>query len=113
MGTMSEGAMMEFKGHVTRDQNLKDAIAELEADRAEVRQSIELILRAHNSFDEPLDDLGLRVTLAKNRESRRMNYKKLMTEREDLYEILTSSGLLTISPPKKMYRLDIRSMKKS
>lgn len=112
MGTLSEGARTELMGHVRRDQELKAVIDETTADRNEVRKSIELILRAHNSFEEPLEELALKVTLAKNRESRRMNYKKLMSEREDLYEILTSSGLLTISQPQKMYRLEVRSMKR-
>lgn len=112
MGTMSEGALSEFMGHVRLDQELKAKIDELEGSRKEVRNSIEMILRAHNLFEVPLDSMGLKVKLSQNRESRRMDYKRLMSEREDLYEILTSTKILKISKPSKMYRLDIRGMKK-
>lgn len=111
MGVMSEGAMTEFMGHIRRDQELKDKIDELQTDRGEVRKSIELVLRAHNLFEVSLESMKLKVKLSQNKESRRMDYKRLMSEREDLYEILTSTKILKISQPKKMYRLDIRSMK--
>jgi hypothetical protein len=111
MGTINEGARAELIGHVRRDQELKDEIDEKTKEREEVRQSIEMILRAHNSWEEPISELSLKVTLEKNRESRTMNYKVLMSEHEDLYNQLVDKNLLTISPPKKMYRLEVRSMK--
>ncbi|MHA2023808.1 MAG: hypothetical protein ACTSWQ_09125 [Candidatus Thorarchaeota archaeon] len=113
MGRMSEGAIAELTGHVREDQRLKKEIDEKSKERDEVRKSIEMILRAHNSFEEPIDELGLRVVLSQNRESRRMDYKTLMSEHESLYTILTEKGLLKISPPNKMYRLDVKKKKKS
>lgn len=103
--------------HISRDFGLRDQIASLEDDRKEVRQSIEMIMRGHNMNEWPLSEeearkLGLRVKLKPNRESRRMNYKRLMSEFETLYGELMTNGILKITPPKKMYRLEVLELKK-
>lgn len=102
--------------HISRDFGLRDQIATLEDDRKEIRQSIEMIMRGHNMNEWPLSEeearkLGLRVKLKPNRESRRMDYKKLMSEYETLYGELMTNGILKITPPKKMYRLEVSQLK--
>ena len=113
---MDEETKQNLLVHISRDFGLRDKIAALEADRKEIRQSIEMVMRGHNMNEWPLSEeearkLGLRVKLKPNRESRRMNYKKLMNEFETLYGELTTNGILTISPPKKMYRLEVLEIK--
>jgi len=103
--------------HISRDFGLRDQIAALEADRKEIRQSIEMVMRGHNLDVWPMSEeearkLGLRVKLKPNRESRRMNYKKLMSEFETLYGELMTNGILTVTPPQKMYRLEVLEIKK-
>ena len=110
-GKLSEGALSELMGLVRENQRLKDQIKDLNKDRAETGKAIEMILRAHNMFEVPLADMELKVKLKTNTESRRMKYKDLMTDHSDLYNKLVELGLLTISPPKKMYELRIDSMK--
>lgn len=113
---MDEETRENLLVHISRDLGLRDQIAALEDDRKEVRQSIEMVMRGHNLNEWPLSGeearkLGLRVKLKPNRESRRMDYKRLMSEFETLYGELMTNGILKVTPPKKMYRLEVTQLK--
>jgi len=102
-------SQMRYLG--TLHKNAREKIDEATKEIDGIRGDMEELMRQNNSDKVKMPDLLLSISLKKASPSRRFAYDALREANAELYKQLIEGEFITMTPPKKKYRLEVRGLK--